>query len=208
MATEMSKRRDGIPPEALGRGAAAPEPARQSEMAQRRPRVARGEPRELPGYGEVWIQILGAEAMEEIEIATFKSMERAGIPYSPMHVGTWNLHRFRRVLAQAVRHSERHDEPFGSLADWGQEPEDAITNAITLYQDVRFKLDPASSPYLTDQQSADLMDAFKKKDFNTLKSYGAATLASWLVTGELRQSSSRPAASSSGDSLPESSGRS
>jgi hypothetical protein len=206
LMSEMAKRRtDGIPPEALGKSAAAAVGVKPSEMSQRRVRVARGELRVLAGYGEVWIQVLGSAAIEDIEAATFRSLEGKGLQYSIVHQGTWNLHRFRRVLADAVRHPERHDEPFGTLADWGEEPDDMIAQAIVLYQDVKSKLDPTCQPELTEQQAADITEAFKKKDFTTLKSFGAVSLASWLITGAVRPYNSATPASKSGDSLPESS---
>lgn len=204
--SEMAKRRmsGGIPASALAAGAASVD-AKPTPMAQARPRIARGELVQLAPYGEVWMQIMGSQAMEEIESATFRSMEALGLPPIMLHLGTYNLHRFRRVLAIAVRNPDpmKHDEPFGTLDDWAEEPDDVLSAGITLYKDVKARLDPATSPELPEDQVADLIEAFKKKDFAQLRSFGSATLASWLLSGAVRLSSSPTLSSKSSDSSPE-----
>lgn len=196
--SEMGKRRlsGGIPAEALGTPAA---PAVASPMAQARPRIARGELVQLAPYGEVWMQILGSTTMEEIEAATWKHMEALGLPPLQIHVGTFNLHRFRRVLAAAVRSPKDHDQAFGTLEEWGEESDDVLTAGIMLYKDTKARLDPTTNPELTDEQAEAILDEFKKKDFKGLRSFGAATLASWLLSGAVQPSSSAPASSKSSE---------
>lgn len=201
--SEMQKRRltGGIPASALGQPDAPA--ARSTPMADRRVRIARGELRNLAPYGEVWIQILGSSAMEEIEAATWKHMETLGLPPSPIHLGTYNLHRFRRVLAAAVRDPKDHTQPFGTLEEWGEEPDDVLTSGIQLWKDVKARLDPTTNPELTDEEAESILEEFKKKDFKELRSFGAATLASWLLSGAVQLSSSPTASSRSSDSSQE-----
>lgn len=201
MTTEMGKRKltGGIPASAVASAA----PAQQSAMAQRRVSIARGELVSLPLYGEAWMQILGNEAMEEIEAATFRAMQEKGLPPVDLHIGTYNLHRFRRILAAAVRHPVKHDEPFGSLADWAEEPDEVLAISIMLYKDVKARLDPVTNPDLTEEGAALVLDAFKKKDYQQLRLCGSALLSSWLLSGAVQLSSSPTASSRSSDSSPE-----
>jgi hypothetical protein len=200
-STEMGKRKltGGIPASAV---AGAPVAA-QTAMAQRRTAVARGEIVSLPLYGEAWMQILGNETMEEIEAATWRAMAERGLPPVDIHLGTYNLHRFRRILAAAVRHPVKHDEPFGSLAEWAEEPDEVLAVSIVLYKDVKARLDPVTNPELSEEQAAAVLDAFKKKDFQQLRWFGSALLSSWLLSGAVRLSSSPTPSSSSSDSSAE-----
>lgn len=196
----MGKRRmsGGIPASALqGDGQASA--VRQTAMALARPRIARGEPVQLAPYGEVWMQVLGNAAKEEIEAATFRQMEAHGLPPTMLHVGTYNLHRFRRTLAMAVRDPKDHDEPFGTLEEWGDEIDDVLVAGIMLYKDVQARLDPATTPELTEEQADAILELFKKKDFEQLRSFGSGLLASWLLSGAVQLSSSpTPSSRSSG----------
>lgn len=201
--TEMAKRRTGgIPASALGNGqpAAAAEP---SPMAKARKHIARGELVNLAPYGEVWMQVLGSEAMEDIEAATFRALAAKDLPPVDLHVGTYNIHRFRRILALAVRNPTNHDEPFGSLEEWGEEPDETLTIGIVLYKDVKQRLDPATNTQLTDDEAAAVFDAFKKKDSQLLRSFGFATLLSWLLSGAVQLSSSPTPSSKNSDLSPE-----
>lgn len=199
--TEMGKRRTGgIPADALRDPVP---PVKLTQMATIRPRVARGEPVALPLYGEAWMQPLGSAAMEEVEAETFAAMAKRGLPPVDLHVGTYNLHRFRRILARAVRDAKDHDQPFGSLDEWGEESDVVLTICILLYKDVQGRVDPVTDPQLTDEHAAAIIDAFKKKDFQELKSFGGVILASFLLSGAVQLSSSPTASSKSTDSLPE-----
>src|SRR5678816_3956932 len=112
----MAKRRNGgIPASALGAGDPAAAAVKPTPMALARHRVARGESVVLHPYGEVWVQLLGAAKMEEIEAATFRHMAEIGLPPIDLHVGSYNLHRFRRIAAASIRDLNNHDEPFGTL---------------------------------------------------------------------------------------------
>lgn len=204
--TEMAKRRmtGGIPTAALGAAAASADLlAKQTQMAQARPRIARGELVQLEPYGEVWMQLLGNERMEEIEAATFRRMTELGLPPVDLHLGTYNLHRFRRILALSVRSLKDHDEPFGTLEEWGEEPDEVLAQGILLYKDVKARLDPTTNAELSDDQADAIMAAFKKKDFAQLRSCGSALLATWLLSGAVQPSSSPTAASKSSGPSPE-----
>jgi hypothetical protein len=202
----MSKRRvsGGIPASALGAAAASAELlAKQTAMSQARTRIARGEIVNLSPYGEVWMQLLGNAKMEEIEAATFQAMTKLGLPPVDLHLGTYNLHRFRRILAAAVRPPGDHDEPFGTLEEWGEEPDEVLAQGVLLYKDVKARLDPTTDPQLTEEQADFILEAFKKKDYPQLRSCGSALLSSWLLSGAVRLSSSPIAQSKSSEPSPE-----
>lgn len=197
--SKMGDRRfeGGIPAEALGRpsspaAAAAP----TTKLAARRARIARGELAELPAYGKVWIQVLGPDALEEIESAVLKSMRELEIPQTPLNMGTFNLSRFKRILAQAVRDDEdpTHKAPFGTLEQWGEEPDDFIVACIRVYKDVKARLDPAAAEDISDETAQEITELFKKKDWTQLRSIDGVTLANWLRTGAVQLSSSPTAA--------------
>lgn len=197
----MAKRRDGgIPTSALGAPAAA---VKQTPMAKARPRIARGELVPVVPYGEVWMKVLGSTEMEDIEAATFRAMAAKGLPPIDLHVGTYNLHRFRRILAAAVRDPQNHGEPFGTLEEWGEEPDEVLSLAVAAYKDVKQRLDPVNDVELTEGQAAELMEAFKKKDFQQLRSFGSVTLATWLLSGAVQPSNSPTPSSRNSESSPE-----
>ena len=200
--TEMAKRRTGgIPASAVGNGQGAA--VVESQLAKARVRVARGELVQLHPYGEVWMQVLGSSVMESIEAATFGAMRALELPPVDLHVGTYNLHRFRRILAAAVRCADNHDEPFGSLEEWGEESDEVLAIGVANYKDVKQRLDPTNSVTLTEDEAAELVDAFKKKDSQQLRSFGSVTLVSWLLSGAVQLSSSPTPSSKSSDSSPE-----
>jgi len=205
MTTEMAKRRNGgIPASALGgNGEPSAAAARQTAMGKARTRIARGELVQLPPYGEVWMQILGSSAMESIEAATFQHMQAVGLPPVDLHLGSYNLHRFRRILAVAVRDPVNHEEPFGLLEEWGDEPDDVLKTGIILYKDTKARLDPATNIELSGEDAAALLEGFKKKDFQQLRSFGTDTLVTWLLSGAVQLSSSPTPPSRSSDSSPE-----
>lgn len=199
--TEMAKRREGgIPASALGTPASA---VKQTPMAKARPRIARGELVPIVPYGEVWMQVLGSTAMEDIEAATFHAMTAKNLPPIDLHVGTYNLHRFRRILAAAVRDPANHAEPFGTLEEWGDEPDEVLALAVAGYKDVKQRLDPVNDVELTEDQAGELMEAFKKKDFQQLRSFGSVTLATWLLSGAVQPSNSPTPSSRNSESSPE-----
>jgi len=186
----------GIPAEALGQPSSPPAAAAITKLAARRARVARGELATLPVYGQVWIQVLGPDALEAIESAVLKSMRQLEIPQTPLNLGTFNLSRFKRILAQAVRDDEdpTHRAPFGTLEQWGEEPDDFIVACIRVYKDVKARLDPAAVDDISDETIEEITELFKKKDWTQLRSIDGVTLANWLRTGAVQLSSSPTAA--------------
>lgn len=202
--SEMQKRRDlrgGIPASALGGAPVAP--AKQTQLAQRRSHVARGEVVILPVYGEVWMEVLGGAVMEDIEAAVFKAMNARELPATPLHAGTYNMNRFRRVVAAAVRTVDDHREPFGTLEEWDAEPEPLVVAAVQGFMDVKSRLDPTTNATLTEAEADDIVDAFKKKDAQQLREFGSVSLVTWLLSGAVQLSISPIAASTSGDSSAE-----
>lgn len=169
-----------------------------TKMSAVRSGIARGELAILPVYGEVWIEVLGQEAMAQIEAATIGHMTTAiGLPFVPLHAGSYNLQRFARVLHAAVRDPDdpTHRTSFGSLSDWQDEPEAVLAACIEKYMEVKSRLDPTSAPNISDEEVEAVLDAFKKKDWTLLRSFARDTLASFLLTGAVQPSSSPSPAS-------------
>lgn len=191
MTTKMSERKAA----AVTAPAAA---AALTKMAAVRSGIARGELAILPVYGEVWIEVLGQEVMAQIESATIAHMTTTiGLPFVPLHAGSYNLQRFARVLHASVRDSEdaTHQASFGSLSDWQAEPEAILVACIDKYMEVKSRLDPTSAPNISDEEVEAVLDAFKKKDWTLLRSFARDTLASFLLTGAVQPSSSPTPAS-------------
>lgn len=200
--TEMSKRRNGgIPASALGQPSESQ--IKQTAMSSARSSITRGEMVQIPIYGEVWMRVLGTATIEEIEIATWRHFEAAGLPPLTIHAGTYNLHRFRRIMAAAVRNPKNKDEPFGTLEDWADEPEESLVVCAVIYRDLKDRIDPVSRPELDAEQAREILDGFKKKDFQQLRSSGAGLLASWLISGAVQLSSSPTQSSRSSDTSQE-----
>lgn len=185
---EQRARSGGIPASAL---ASPPAALPESKMAAARRGVARGEEAMLPVFGRVWIEVLGMSAGESIEAATFEHMESIGLKATVLHEGSYNLHRFARVLAEAVRviDDPTHQERFGSVEEWCDEHEAIIGLCIERYLEIKRRLDPSSTIAPSETERAAIEDAFKKKDSSLLRSFGAPTLTSWLLSGAVQLSS-------------------
>lgn len=189
----MSKMSDmrlsgGIPASALGDPGSSG--GKTTLLAARRASFARGELVKLPVYGEVWMDILGSAAMEHIEGATLRHMAALGIPFAPVHIGSYNLHRACRILALSIKDPADRKTEFGSLEEWQDEREELVVAAAAIYQDVRRRLDPLSDPELSEEEAGNIMDALKKKDAIRLRSYDAVTLTSFMISGAVQPSSS------------------
>lgn len=204
MTTKLNERKisGGIPAAALGSSApppAAPAPAApRTKLSALRAQVARGEHAELPGIGRVFVQLVGSAKRGEIEGAVLTHMEKIGVPFLPIHAFSYDQDRKRRTLAEAVRDPDDPSQPFGTYEDWCKEDDDIIYAAGLVYQDVQARLDPIGVGELDADTESLLLDAFKKKDWSRLQSFGVALLARWLTTGAVQLSSSPTPASSSG----------
>lgn len=194
----------GIPAEALSSGDPAA-PAAQTKMAQVRATIDTGEYVVLPIYGRVWIELVGHDPSNIIEAATYGHMAEIGLPpVAALHAWSYDIQRSARTLALAVRDPEDHAASFGSLEEWLVERDDVIFWCFTKYKDVKSRLDPDDSE-ITPELRAMIDEDFSKKNASRLRSYGVATLVTWLLTGDLHLgelATSPGPASRSGESSP------
>jgi hypothetical protein len=200
--TKLGDRRQQ-PPQTTG---AAPVPVSiPTKLAARRGNVARGEYAELPGLGRAFIRLPGRNAMTAVEAAVFDSLAKAGIPAIQLHAFTYDQERKARTLAIAARDPDDHRLPFGTTEEWLEEDDDIIFASGLIYDDVKERLDPASSETVDEVTREQVFDAFKKKDFGRLRLFGAGTLARLLISGEFQRSSYPTPSSSTSESSAESS---
>lgn len=198
--TKLGERKmsGGIPAAALGQAAPAAAAAAPTKMAAVRGQVARGELVTFPGLGQAYVQLLSRTQATAIEVAVFDAMAKQGLPAIQLHAFTYDQERYARTLALAARDPDDHSKPFGTVEEWQAEDDDIIFAASLVYKDVRSRLDPIGIDSLDDDTESKLVAAFKKKDWSLLRSYGVATLVTWLATGALQLASSPTPASNTG----------
>lgn len=201
-ASKLSQRLSGgIPPSALAKGdpvAAASKASLLSTRAAAAP--ARGEAVTLPVLGSVWMQLLGHHVSNQVEAATFKAMEAAGLPPITLHAWSYDIQRQARTLALAARDPDNQEVPFGPTDEWLVLDDDLIFACGRVYADVKERLDPVGELFLAPDTADEITEAFKKKDASLLRSHGVASLVSWLLTGVVQLSSSPTPASSTSPS--------
>jgi len=195
----------GIPASALRSDDPAVRSIEPTKLEAVRGQIARGEYVELPGgLGRAYLKLLAHSKSNVVEGSTMKAMEAAGLPLLPIHTVSYAVQRAARTMAEACFEDETCAKPFGTLAAWLDEDDDILFGCSLLYQDVRNRLDP----YRTDDVPRDvadfLADALVKKNAMGLRSFGVATLASWLLSGAVQLSSSPTAASSTSPSTSDS----
>lgn len=197
----------GIPASALASQDPAVALVKPTKLGEARSRIARGELVELPGgLGPAWIQLMGHPASNDVEAATFREMNRQGLPPIHLHAWSYDIQRYARTMASAARDPDdpTHATAFGTLEQWLAEDDDILFACSLVYKDVRNRLDPSSVDSIPDDVADTLEDGFKKKDARLLRSSGVSMLVSWLLSGAVQLSSSRTAASSGGATTPDS----
>lgn len=194
MATPLSKKLAG----AIATPAKTP-------LAVALERGERGELVELPGLGQAWVRLLGADDSMDVEADVKRAMEDRGLAFSELTVLMWEAERAKQTLSRAVRSSEDRTRPFGTLAEWGQVDDPLITAAWQVYGDIRERLDPVASETISESVRAQIRNAWVKKNRTLLRSFGVSELATFLVTTEFPPETSPTVTSSDGDSSPASS---
>lgn len=145
---------------------------------------------EVPGYGKAKLRLLDHTEAQEVncELAAWLGQLETdrGIAAGALAVAGGmpiEAERARRTLARAARDPSDVARPFGTAAEWGQLPQLVIGAVWDSYKDLLEALDPFRADQQLDEQIlAELADAFKKKDPAVLSTYGARTLAIWLLT--------------------------
>lgn len=159
----------------------------------------RGELVMFAHLGQAWVELPGALAWEEVQIAARAELSAAKIELSIGTAELFEMKLARHTLARAVRSPADRGLPFGTLEEWGELDPDVINACWQTYGDVRERLDPMSLP-LTDAERTAIEFALKKKDAALLRSFGISRLAAFMISTEDLQSTSQIPSSSSSDS--------
>lgn len=190
----------GIPASALGQPAAA---AERSALSRRLDGVQRGDVVTLPLIGSVYLQLLGHTDSNQVEAATFKAMDEAGLPAINLHAWSYDVQRSARTLALAARDPEDHAARIGPLDEWLAIDDDVLFACGQAYKDLKARLDPFGGKEIDPTIGEELAAAFEKKDRILMSYYGIGTLTSWLLSGALQLTPSPTPSSQSGELLPE-----
>jgi hypothetical protein len=203
--TRLGQRSAGLPQAAFGEAGPAVAGGAPKTRLGSRSEPARGELQDLPTVGSAYIQLVGHVVSNQIEAAVFKSMAEVGLEPTLNHAFSYDMNRQARILAHAAREPDDHSKHLGSVEEWLDLDDDVIFACSLRYKDVRNRLDPlGSEAKITEEDHILLRDAFEKKNASLLRSFGIATLTSWLLSGVVQLSSSPTPSSSSGGPLPES----
>ena len=137
-------------------GQAQPAPAK-SPLGAMLERGRRGDLRDIPGLGPVWLQLIGSETVDDIEEAVTKRMKERGFEAeSLLHALTFDANRARHTLAPAARDPQDHSKPFGSLEEWHALDPDTVAAAWEAFGDVRLALSPLDVETTKEQRAETL----------------------------------------------------
>lgn len=154
----------------------------ESLLARRRSQVPRGEFVELPLVGHVWVELVGEQAVDEIEGATLAAMKAEGLDPIALNTLSYDSCRTALTLAWAVRNPENKDERVGTAEEWRQLDIDLILACGLVYNDVRERLSPVAMGALTKEQIDDIRLAIEKKNAMRLRSHGVVALSLYLLS--------------------------
>lgn len=162
----------------------------------------RGETRDLPFFGLVRVELLGAVESNEVEVAVYGAL--AGkLDLDVATADRFELERAWRTLAIAFRDPDDHSRPFGAIETWSKLDAKAINAGWQAYGDVAERLDPLEEQ-LSDGEKLVIESALKKKDAHLLRSFGVAKLSAFFASTDVQLSISRSPSSSSSASASES----
>lgn len=183
-------------------GGTPPSPA--ASLLRRTFGVARGEVVDVPSFGRMYIELLGAVAAQEVESEVQREMTRLQLALDMRTEPRYELERAWRTLARAARDPDNHAALFGTVDEWGQLDETLISVAWSAYADVKERLDPLAGE-LTEDELVMINVALKKKDPALWRTFGLNTLSRWLASLDDRPSTSPPPSSPPTESLLDSS---
>ena len=166
--------------------------AAATKLAHARAGLVRGEMVELPVFGKAWMEIVGHRSSNAIEAEIFATFSKLGLGLDSkilgdkVHLlaGSYDNHRKALTLAEAVRDPADHEVRFGTPEQWCELDASIIDACAVVYEDVKWRLDPMSSPRLTQEVVNDLCDAFEKKNWIRLRQFGASMLIEWLLSSD------------------------
>lgn len=181
-----------------------PPPVPATKLERRLAEGQRGRERTIPWFGKVYIELVGSVRWKEIWAAVRLEMTGDALQLDSVNAEQYEVSRARRVLALAFRDPDDHAKPFGMPEQWEGLDPDLINTGWNEYGDVRDMLNPMEAK-IDDDDRLIITSAVKKKDEILLRSFGARTLARWLVTTDGLLSTSREQRSTSTEESSESS---
>lgn len=153
-----------------------------SLLAQCRTQVPRGEFVVMPLVGRVWVELVGEQAVDEIEGATLAAMKAEGLEPVGMNALSYDSCRTALTLAWAVRDPENKGERAGTAEEWREIDIDVILACGLVYNDVRERLSPIAMGALTKDQFDEIRLAIEKKNAVRLRSAGVVALSLYLLS--------------------------
>jgi hypothetical protein len=153
-----------------------------SLLTQRRAQVPRGELVEMPLVGRVWVELVGEQAVDEIEGATLAAMKADGLEPIGLNAMSYDSCRTALTLAWAVRNPENKDERVGTSEEWRGVDIDIILACGLVYNDVRERLSPIAMGSLTQEQLDEIRLAIEKKNAVRLRRAGVVALSLYLLS--------------------------
>lgn len=153
-----------------------------SRLAQARAQAPRGEFVVMPLVGRVWVELVGEQAVDEIEGATLAAMKAEGLEPVGMNALSYDSCRTALTLAWAVRDPENKDERFDTAEEWRRVDIDVILACGLVYNDVRERLSPIAMGALTKDQFDEIRLAIEKKNAVRLRSAGVVALSLYLLS--------------------------
>lgn len=151
-------------------------------LATRRAQVPRGEFVEMPLVGRVWVELVGEQAVDEIEGTTLAAMKAEGLEPIGLNMLSYDSCRTALTLAWAVRNPENKDERVGTAEEWRAIDIDVILACGLVYGDVRERLSPIALGALTKDQLDEIRLAVEKKNAMSLRSAGVVALSLYLLS--------------------------
>lgn len=128
--------------------------------------------------------------------AARKSLKANGVPIdagqisAPTVIDEWNNEIAVQTLARAVRDPKDKRMPLAPIEDWRDTLDDDQIAALYLeYKDLATRLDPIGATDLTPHELTVIEDAAKKKDVDSLMSFGSLKLALFMTTSVDRPAS-------------------
>lgn len=153
-----------------------------SRLALARAQAPRGEFVEMPLVGRVWVELVGEQAVDEIEGATLAAMRAEGLEPVGLNALSYDSCRTALTLAWAVRNPDNKDEPFDTTDEWRKVDIDVILACGLVYNDVRERLSPIAMGALTQDQLDEIRLAIEKKNAARLRSAGVVALSLYLLS--------------------------
>jgi hypothetical protein len=144
------------------------------------------------------MRLCSRREISEARAEARRALQAEGFPVDASAVAAlgageeWQYELAVRTLAVAIRNPKKTELALASLDDWRECDDDQIAALMKTYDDFAARIDPLgeNAPGLTEPEVHALIAAAKKKDADTLMSFGSRKLASFILTSAFPPASS------------------